>query len=97
MDQTINEMVYGGRINATVRSWNDQANGNVGESGLILGQDGTSFKKVNGRLVQMHDPKMLKRLARLEKKLAADGLVKKDEATCESVSIAESSELVAEL
>ena len=96
MDQTINEMVYGGRINNTVRSWNEQANGKL-SGGTIIGSDGTSFKKVNGRLVQVLDSRMQKRVARLERRLASDGLIKcANSKACEQ-SVVESSELVAEL
>ena len=95
MDQTINEMVYRGRIKNTVRSWNEQTGKNVG-GGTIIGSDGTSFKMVDGRLVQVLDPKLLKRVKRLEDKLTADGLLSSKNVAEVSVT-AESSELVAEL
>ena len=98
MDQTINEMVYGGRINNTVRAWNEQANGKTATTGgTIIGSDGTSFKKVGNRLVQVLDPKMLKCVARLESKLASDGLLNGSKASACEERIVASSELVAEL
>ena len=96
MDQTINEMLYSGRINSTVRAWNEQANGNL-TGGTVIGSDGTTFKKVGNKLVQVLDPKMLKRVARLEKKLTADGLVKSTSVVTEESVAATSNELIAEL
>ena len=100
MDQTINEMVYSGRINSTVRSWNDQADGKMTTSGTIIASDGTTYKKVGNRLVQILDAKMLKRVKRLEAKLTADGLVKpsvKNTAVCEEPVATADTELIAEL
>jgi len=99
MDQTINEMVYGGRINSTVRQWNDQANGKLQDSGTIIASDGTTYKKVDNRLVQVLDPKMAKMVKRLEAKLERDGLVKSktQESSVESVVMTADTELIAEL
>ena len=98
MDQTINEMVYRGRINSTVRSWNDQADGKNTTGGTIIAGDGTTYKKVGNRLVQILDPKMMKRVKRLEAKLAAEGLVKSaDKVASEEVVASADTELIAEL
>lgn len=75
MDQTINEVVYSKRIADTVRNWNEQMSGKPAVSGTIIGSDGTEFRKIDGKLVQVLDPSMLKRLKRLENKLISDGLV----------------------
>jgi hypothetical protein len=100
MDQTINEMVYRGRINSTVRSWNDQADGKNTTGGTIIASDGTTYKKVGNRLVQILDPKMMKRVKRLEAKLNAEGLVKSVNnvtSASEEVVATADTELIAEL
>ena len=101
MDQTINEMVYTGRINNTVRSWNDQLDGKMTSGGSIIASDGTTYKKVGNRLVQVLDPKMIKCVKRLEEKLIADGLVKatiQDEcAVCKDPVVTAETDLIAEL
>lgn len=48
MDQTISKVMYEGRINDTVRKWNES--GNVG-GGTIVASNGYTYKMVNGRLV----------------------------------------------
>ena len=97
MDQTINDMVYGGRIKSTVRAWNEQADGKMTSGGTIIASDGTEYKKVGNRLVQVLDPKMLKRVKRLEAKLEADGLVSAKSITAEAMTKSAESELIAEL
>ena len=97
MDQTINEMVYGGRINSTVRSWNDQVDGKMATGGTIIASDGTTYKKVGNRLVQVLDPQMLKRVKRLEAKLVADGLVSDSKETSKDMVSLADTELIAEL
>ena len=97
MDQTINEMVYSGRINNTVRAWNDQLDGKNTSGGNIIASDGTTYKKVGNRLVQVLDPKMLKRVKRLEEKLINDGLVTPKTSTEVEESKVVETELVAEL
>ena len=85
MDQTINEMVYGGRIKNTVRSWNEQFDGKFTTTGgTIVASDGTTYKKIDGKLVQIIDPKMKKMLKRLESKLISDGLVSDKAETAET-------------
>jgi len=97
MDQTINEMVYSGRINNTVRAWNDQLDGKNTSGGNIIASDGTTYKKVGNRLVQVLDSKMLKRVKRLEEKLINDGLVTPKTSTEVEESKVVETELVAEL
>ena len=99
MDQTINGMVYSGRINSTVRSWNDQIDGKVAIEGTIIASDGTRYRKEGNRLVQVLEPNMIKCVKKLESKLMADGLIKEEEKTAsvESASLVNDSELIAEL
>ena len=94
MDQTIYEKMYKGRINNTVRTWNAQ-NGNT-SGGNIIARDGTAYKKVDGRLVQVLDEIMMKRLKRLENKLQNDGLVACEGKVSET-AVCNSSEMVAEI
>lgn len=96
MDQTINEMVYRGRINNTVRAWNDQTDGKNSTGGTIIASDGTSYKKVGNRLVQILDPKMKKLVDRLSVKLTNEGLVKSAKAEV-SEKLSTEAELIAEL
>ena len=76
MDQTINGMVYSGRIKSTVRGWNEQLDGKTSvQGGSIIASDGTVYKKVDDRLVQVLDPTMKRIVRRIEAKLINDGLV----------------------
>jgi hypothetical protein len=95
MDQTISDMVYRGRINNTVREWNEQ-DGKNNAGGTIIASDGTSYKKVGNRLVQILDPKMKKCVDRISAKLASDGLVAMNN-NATKVSVTADAELVAEL
>lgn len=58
MDQTINEMLYTARVRNTVKYWNE----NLENNGTIIASDGTSYKKIDGKLVQIVDPKLMKRV-----------------------------------
>jgi len=98
MDQAINEMVYSGRIKSTVRSWNEQFDGKFTLSGgTIVASDGTTYKKIDGKLVQIIDPKMKKMLKRLESKLVSDGLVSYKTESVETAVVKETSDLIAEM
>ena len=99
MDQTINDMLYGARIKSTVRQWNEQFDGKTPlTGGTIVASDGTTYKKVDGKLVQVIDPKMKKMLKRLENKLVSDGLVdSKTKSATELKTVENTSELVAEM
>ncbi|MGN0961569.1 MAG: hypothetical protein ACI4PF_05170 [Christensenellales bacterium] len=78
MDQTISEVVYRGRINSSVRAWNEQMNGSNNVSGgTIVASDGNTYKKVKGRLVPVVEGnKTLERSVKfLNSKLVKDGLI----------------------
>ena len=97
MDQTINGMVYSGRIKSTVRGWNEQLDGKTsGQGGSIIASDGTVYKKVDDRLVQVLDPRMKRIVRRLEAKLINDGLVEAPRMSAEAAAEAKVSSWVAE-
>ena len=96
MDQTINEMMYKARIDATVHQWNEQINNGNTSSGSIIGRDGTTYKKVDGRLVQVIEPNMKKCIKRLSLKLMEDSLVRCESSAPETVTVA-TTELIAGL
>lgn len=100
MDQTISEVVYGGRIKNSVRLWNEQMNGNT-TGGTIVASDGNTYKKVDGRLVQVvkGNPRLEKSVKYLNKKLEKDGLLNTAKATENSLAgvAKESSEFVASM
>ena len=92
MDQTINEMMYKGRINSTVNAWNDQKNGKMTTGGTLIASDGTSYKKVDGKLVPILDDKLLKRVSKVVVPvLTENGLIKTatEELNCESAMVSD--------
>ena len=98
MDQTINEMMYVGRINSTARAWKDQMEGKMTSGASIIASDGTSYKKIDGRLVPVVDEKLLKRLSKVvTPSLQEAGLLKTAETCDEKIAASASTELVAEL
>lgn len=100
MTQT-NEIVYRNRINETVKTWNAQIGKNEdtsAEKGTIIASDGTCYKKVNGRLVQVLEGTKSKSAKKVILKLENDGLLNLDTAkNKENISNAYASNYIAEL
>lgn len=94
MDQTISEVVYGGRIKNSVRAWNEQMNGSNVSGGSIVASDGNTYKKVDGRLVQIvkGNPELERSVKFLNKKLEMDGLLNIKTADAVNTSAVEASE-----
>lgn len=96
MDQTISEVVYRGRIKDSQRAWKEQISGkeDIG-GGTIVASDGNTYKKVDGRLVQVINVKENKKLVHniefLSRKLENDGLLnaKSNEQESVEASVAE--------
>lgn len=97
MDQTISEVVYGGRIKNSVRLWNEQMSGNNVGGGTIVASDGNTYKKVDGRLVQVikGNPRLEKNVKFLNKHLEKEGLLNAKTAETMEASAVTSSEFVA--
>lgn len=97
MDQTISEVVYGGRIKNSVRLWNEQLSGNNVGGGTIVASDGNTYKKVDGRLVQVikGNPRLERNVRFLNKKLENDGLLNAKASETLEANAVTSSEFVA--
>lgn len=93
MDQTISEVVYRGRIKDSLEKL--KSGNNVG-GGTIVASDGNTYKKVDGRLVQViSDPRLKRNVKFLEKKLSRDGLLSAKASEAMEASAVASSEVVA--
>ena len=88
MDQTIIEngnnvesIVYKNRINNSVQIFTDQIKNkkNLSATGKIIGKGDYEFKLVDGKLIQVIDPKLMKPLSRIISSLERDGLVESAE------------------
>lgn len=97
MDQTISEVVYGGRIKNSVRQWNEQMSGNNVGGGSIVASDGNTYKKVDGKLVLVvkGNPRLERNVKFLNKKLTKDGLLNAKTNDAMETSMASASEFVA--
>ncbi|MBE5736624.1 MAG: hypothetical protein E7356_04680 [Clostridiales bacterium] len=95
MDQTIDKMVYRGRVSDFARRV--QENGNkTTTGGVIIASDGTAYRKEGNRLVQVYDKKMTKIIARtIMPSLNELGLV--PDASAKSVNGVATTEVVAEI
>ena len=84
MDQTIIEngnnvesIVYKNRIKNSVQIFTDQIKNKkqLSNTGKIIGKGNYEFRIVDGKLVQVIDPKIMKPLSRVIASLENDGLV----------------------
>ena len=103
MDQTIIEngnnvesIVYKNRINHSVQIFTDQIKNkkHLSSTGKIIGKGDYEFRLVDGKLVQVIDPKLMKPLSRVISSLERDGLVESAELEQKTTTIM--SEFVAE-